>query len=94
MRDAILTIRMPAETKKRLEDAARKEGRSLSGQAFRLIERGLEGKDATAERPQRVRSLSAVLHVARVPELSDFREIRRALSRALSRESKRGDVRR
>ena len=43
MKNAVLTIRVASKLRKRLEELARREGRSLSQQAGRLIEQGIGG---------------------------------------------------
>ena len=93
MKDAILTIRVSTKTRRRLEAAARREGRSLSGQAERLIEQGLAPSAAPTRGSQR--SLAGVFAGAGVPTLAEFREVRALLSASLRRRTEpRGQSRR
>jgi len=82
MKDAIITVRLPRTTRRRLERLARREGRSLSQQVERLIERGMAGAAAPAARG--ARSLSGRLRLARVPSLAEFRQVRARLSASLA----------
>jgi hypothetical protein len=82
MKDAVVTVRLPARTRRRLEVLARREGRSLSGQVERLIEIGLGGV-GRALHPPGARPLAGVLRGGLVPTLADFREIRRLVSESL-----------
>jgi hypothetical protein len=82
MKDAIITVRLPRPTRRRLETLARREGRSLSQQVERLIEQGLAGAPAPARRGPR--SLSGLLQAARVPALADFRRVRAQISTSLA----------
>ena len=90
MKDAVLTIRVPLATRKRIELLARREGRSLSQQAERLLERGLQAPGgaphATPPQPGRPRSLAGALAGGRVPTLEECRQIRAQLSRALAQQ--------
>ena len=85
MKDAVLTIRVTAATRRRLEALARREGRSLSTQAERLIAQGLDRRVAETSRRRGVRSLAGVLPGGVVPTLAEFREIRMAVSGSLLR---------
>ncbi len=89
MKDAVLTIRVPSDLRKRLEDLARREGRSLSQQAGRLIELGVGGPVAGARAPRgsERRALSGIFQGARVPTLADFRKARSLISRSLAARS-------
>jgi hypothetical protein len=89
MKDAVLTIRVASDLRKRLEDLARREGRSLSQQAGRLIELGVGGGVAGARTPRgsQRRALSGIFQGGRVPTLADFREARSSISRSLSARS-------
>jgi hypothetical protein len=82
MKDAVLTIRLSTKTRRRLETAARRDGRSLSDQAARLIEQGLGGAGAP---PARLRVLSGVFVGAGASSFGDFREVRSVLSASLRR---------
>jgi predicted transcriptional regulator len=88
MKDAVLTIRVASSLRKRVEDLARREGRSLSQQAGQLIERGIGGGASrpAASRAIERRVLSGIFQGARVPTLSDFREARASISRSLAGE--------
>ena len=88
MKDAVLTVRLPRRTRARIEEAARREGRSLSGQMELLVETGLA---AAGGRPLRstTRPLANVLQGGIVPDLSEFRAARRELSRSLATRSRR-----
>src|SRR5512143_670215 len=88
MKDAVLTLRLRKRTRARIEDAARREGRSLSRQTELLVETGLA---ATGGRPLRstTRALANVLLGGIVPDLSDFRAARRELSRSLGTRNRR-----
>jgi len=87
MKDAVLTIRLPVATRKRIETLARREGRSLSQQAERLLERGLEVGQAGARQTllnhRGMRPLAGVLAGGRVPTLEDCRQVRAVLSSSL-----------
>ena len=91
--DATITVRVPRPTRRRLERLARREGRSLSQQVERLIERGLEGEEGAvvaADEPARLGGL-----LAREPaaEYGDFRAVRTLLSASLPRsDSRRGST--
>ena len=84
MKDAVLTIRLPAAVRERIERLAREEGRSLSGQAERLLNAALEGGvSRSGVRRGRPRRLAGSLAGGRVPTLADFRETRGRLSASL-----------
>ena len=93
-KDAVLTVRLLARTRTRLEVLARREGRSVSAQAERLIEQGMAGGVRTGGRAQRTRSLAGVLHGGLVPTLDDFRETRALVSAALLKRTRARDERR
>jgi hypothetical protein len=90
MKDAVLTIRVPLATRKRIELLARREGRSLSQQAERLLDRGLQGPEnaarSTATYRSRTRSLAGALAGGRVPTLEECRQARAELSSSLRRD--------
>ena len=88
MKDAVITVRLPRTTRKRIEDLAHREGRSLSQQVERLIERGMSGPQGAQTARQGVRPLAGILRGGRVPTLADFRAIRSALSTSLGRRSR------
>ncbi len=88
MKDAVITVRLPRATRKRIEELARREGRSLSQQVERLIERAMS-RPPLAENPREgVRPLGGILRGGRVPTLADFRAVRSALSASLGRRSR------
>lgn len=93
MKDAVLTIRLPSGLRSRVEELARREGRSLSQQAERLIERGI-GERATALRRREPRELSGLFRGSGVPTLADFRRVRSLMSESLGGERRRGQTRR
>jgi hypothetical protein len=88
MKDAVLTVRLPRATRARIEALAQREGRSLSQQVERLVERALHGPGDGPAAPT-TRPLADVLAGARVPDLTAFRAARRELSRSLDRRSRR-----
>ena len=94
-KDAVLTVRLPAATRRRLEALARREGRSTSAQAERLIEQGM-GRDApaTVRMHGRTGSLAGVLRGGLVPTVADFREVRALISASLLRRTRLNDDRR
>jgi len=85
MKDAVITLRVPAATRRRLERLARREGRSLSQQVERLIDQSLAAAVRGAPRGPRSgrRSLAGVLAGGRVPSWEEFKQVRRELSAAL-----------
>jgi hypothetical protein len=90
MKDAVLTVRLPSATRRRLEVLARREGRSLSAQVERLIEQGTaeEEPGRRNRRPLGARSLAGALRGGRVPTLAEFREVRALLSTSLLRRTR------
>jgi hypothetical protein len=88
-KDAVITVRVPRPTRRRLETLARKEGRSLSQQIERLIERGLDEVDV-AESPLATGRTAGLLESKPVPEWADFRSVRTFLSASLLRRARRG----
>ena len=84
MKGAVLTIRVQAAVRARIERLAREEGRSLSSQTQRLLETALDaGRSRSGARQARPRRLAGVLAGGRVPTLADFRETRGLLSASL-----------
>lgn len=85
MKDAVITMRVPAATRRRLERLAKREGRSLSQQIERLIDQSLAAD--VAEKPPRPRrgrrSLAGVLARGRVPTWAELKQVRRELSASL-----------
>jgi hypothetical protein len=96
MKDAVITVRLPRATRQRIEELARREGRSLSQQVERLIVGALDAGLAWGNGPLGTpRSLAGVLRGGRVPTMADFKGVRRSLSRSLSgRFGRRDDGRR
>ena len=89
MKDAVLTIRLSSDLRRRIEILARAEGRSLSQQAGRLIERGINPEtDSTGSARLRARDLSGIFGGERSLTLEDFREVRKALSSSLNRRTR------
>jgi hypothetical protein len=88
MKDAVLTVRLPAATRRRLAALARKEGRSLSAQAERLIEQGIGGSGKPGAR-RGARTLAGSLAGGSVPTLRDFRDVRALLAVSLQRRTSR-----
>jgi hypothetical protein len=82
MKDAIITVRLPRATRRRLETLAQREGRSLSQQVERLVEQGLAGTLTPTRRG--VRTLSGLLSIGQVPSLADFHQVRAQLSTSLA----------
>jgi hypothetical protein len=96
MKDAVITVRLPRATRQRIEELARREGRSLSQQVERLIVGALEaGLVAGNGAPRQPNSLAGILRGGRVPTMADFKSVRRSLSRSLrGRFGQRDDGRR
>jgi len=93
-KDAVLTVRLPAATRRRLEALARQEGRSMSAQAERLIEQGMSTGAPARGHVRTARSLAGVLSGGRVPTVADFREVRALISASLLRRTRLHDDRR
>jgi predicted transcriptional regulator len=93
MKDAVITVRVPLETRRRLERLARREGRSLSQQIERLIDQSLTATVrgvASRTRGSR-RSLAGALAGGRVPTWDELKQVRRELSAALLDRAECGD---
>lgn len=89
MKDAVLTIRVPSKLRRRIETLARAEGRSLSQQVGRLIERGMSPQaDTPGSARLRARDLSGIFRGETSLNLEDFREVRKALSSSLDRRTR------
>jgi hypothetical protein len=92
-KDAVITVRVPRPTRRRLEALARREGRSLSQQVERLIERGLEDEHGSAASEDG--RLEGVLAAESSAGYGEFRSVRTFLSSALPRPMpRRGAARR
>jgi hypothetical protein len=92
MKDAVITVRLPRATRQRIEELARREGRSLSQQVERLIGVGLEGGLVSGNGPQHSpRSLAGIFRGRPVPTMADFKRVRRSLSRSLTQRFDRRD---
>jgi hypothetical protein len=92
MKDAVLTIRLPAATRRRIEAAAEAEGRSLSQQVERLIELGFAASTGSVQERAVAygpRSLAGILAGSGVTTLEDWREVRSELSASLLRRAER-----
>jgi hypothetical protein len=86
MRGSTITVRVPRAIRRRLEAAARREGRSLSEQVRRVIVAGLEPERASAGSSSRdTGSMASVLAGGRVATYEDFRAVRTLLSASLAR---------
>jgi predicted transcriptional regulator len=75
-KDAAITVRLPAELKRRLALRAKRERRSISGQVQHELERAIAGE------PEEHAGLAPAVGMfqgARVPAEDDFREVRGAL---------------
>jgi hypothetical protein len=84
-KDAVITVRIPLDTRRQVERRARREGRSLSQQVERFIADGLrrdlrEAGSAESEPPA---PLAGALRQHRPPSQRDFREVRTLLSAAV-----------
>lgn len=95
MKDAVLTIRLTSATRKRVEDFARRESRSISQAAERLLQMGLSaassGEGRAGETPAAWGApapLAGLFQGELVPTLEDFREVRSELSAAMNRRSR------
>jgi hypothetical protein len=89
MKDAVVTVRLPAEKRRRIERMAAVEGRSLSQLIERLLDRAMGAASVPVEaRPTesrpRARSLAGVLAGGRVPTLRDFFEARASLGASVA----------
>jgi hypothetical protein len=87
MKDAVLTVRLPSRLRRRIEDLASQEGRSLSQQVGRLIEQGIgaHAEPAVTGRRRQHRALSGLFQGGRVPTLAEFREARALIAASLRR---------
>jgi hypothetical protein len=93
-KDAVITVRVPRPTRRRLEVLARREGRSLSQQVERLIERGLASDESTLDVPGSVSRLEGLFTGEPVPGFVDFRAVRNVLSSSVQPGRRRGLLRR
>ncbi len=94
-KDAVITVRVPRPTRRRLETLARREGRSLSQQIERLIESGLGEIEAGGTAVSATGSTAGLLASEPVPEYAEFRAVRTLLSASLLRRARRrGSARR
>ena len=91
-KDATITVRIPRPTRRRVEALAQREGRSLSQQIERLIEKGLEDEGRPGPAAPGFEPLAGLL--AREPSAGygDFRAVRTLLSDALPRTPGRGST--
>jgi predicted transcriptional regulator len=88
VKEAVLTIRMGVATRRRLEMLARKEGRSLSAQAERLIEQGLVKQTRAGTNRRGVRPLAGLLRGGVVPTLAEFRAVRAMITASMLRRTR------
>lgn len=91
-KDAVITVRVSRASRRRIEEAARREGRSLSQLVERLIESGMGTGGSAASGPPPHPStwpLAGLLGAGRVPTLDDFRQVRAQLSSSLARKAVR-----
>jgi hypothetical protein len=88
-------VRLPSSLRRRIEELARREGRSLSQQVGRLIEQGIgppAGPSRAAPR-RKTQPLSGLFAEDRVPRLTDFQRVRASISDSLSRRGgRRGSI--
>ena len=86
MKDAVVTVRLRSVTRRQLQSLAKREGRSLSAQIERLVEAGLGGAVPGNNPPGRKPpTLAGILGAAAAPSMQDFRDVRRFLSRSLTK---------
>jgi hypothetical protein len=79
-KDAAITVRLPLELKRRLEDRAERERRSISAQVLYELERAVDAE------PSRGRASAVGLFAgARVPSDDDLAEVRTLLWDRLGR---------
>lgn len=88
----MITVRVSRASRRRIEEAARREGRSLSQLVERLIESGMGSGASLApgtsgSAPSR--PLAGLLGAGRVPTLADFRYVRSQLASSLARKAVR-----
>jgi hypothetical protein len=91
-KDAMITVRIPRPTRQRVEALAQREGRSLSQQIERLIEKGLESEGRPGPAAPDVRPLAGLLAGEPSAGYGDFRAVRTLLSDALPRTPGRGSA--
>jgi hypothetical protein len=87
-KDAVITVRVTRAARRRIEAAARAQGRSLSQVVERLIESGLGGGPPFAGAMSggaSPRRLGGTLAGGRVPTLADFKAVRSRLASSLGR---------
>ena len=80
--DAIVTVRIPADLKRRLEQRAKRSHRSLSAQVLHDLEQAVAGPQPVAGKPRRFVGLYAGTPVA---SDADVLEVRRRLWGRLAR---------
>jgi hypothetical protein len=86
-KEAVITVRIPADLKRRLEARARREHRSLSSEIATVLERDLEQEPAAGGSPGR---LLGLFRGRRVPTEEEFSEARRSLWGSLGTRTPRG----
>jgi predicted transcriptional regulator len=81
-KDAAITVRIPADLKRRLEGSARKARRSLSAEIAHRLESSVTTETESANRP--VRPMTGRFAGMKAPTEADFAEVRRMLWRRLT----------
>ena len=96
MKGSSLSVALAPKLRRRLEQLAKREGRTFEAQLERVIESGLSAAEAANARPRRgKRSLAGMLASERSPTIDELREVRSELSaRLLEGASVNGRVRR
>jgi hypothetical protein len=90
-RDSVITVRVTRAARRRIEAAARSQGRSLSQIVQRLLESGLGSQPprGSAVPAAARRSLAGHFRGGRVPTLADFKRVRSGLGSSLLRRTGR-----
>jgi len=83
-KDAAITLRIPADLKRRLEGAARKGRRSLSAEIAQRLESTVGG-EPSRERP--ARPMMGMFSGTKVPSDADFAAVRRILWGSMPRKA-------
>ena len=87
MKDAVVTVWLRSALRRRIQRVATREGRSLSTQIERMVEAGLRLAEhpPAAGRERGPRPLGGLLGASAAPSLQDFRDVRLAVSRSLTK---------
>lgn len=88
MKDAVVTVRLRAVTRKQLQRVAVREGRSVSAQIERFVEAGLSQQHARNPGVAAGQSLAGIFAGMRVPTLAEMREVRREISHSLTKRAR------